>query len=162
LLIDVISDCKSVASYRSFLTTPEPRLAGQGAQEKALWTYENRLAYMTAKELLLGTSNPAITTINEELDFMGASLDDSTNRGYATPGLRVLKKELDKGFAIFRDDLTQSTRGLITRVEYCGLVLDYQHRYPLLISAVTRQEVLPVAKAYLHPENYLLVVAASL
>jgi zinc protease len=67
------------------------------------------LAHLTAKGLLLGTSNRTVTTMNEELDFMGASLDVSTNRDFVTLGLRVLKKDLYKGFDIFLDVLTQPT-----------------------------------------------------
>lgn len=52
--------------------------------------------------------------------------------------------------------------GFITQVEYYGLGLDYPDKYPLLINAVTREEVLRLAKAYLHPENYVLVVVANL
>jgi len=67
------------------------------------------LAYLTAKGLLLGTSKRPVTTMNEELDFMGASLDVSINRDYVTVGLRVLKKYLNEGFDIFCDVLTQPT-----------------------------------------------------
>jgi len=47
-------------------------------------------------------------------------------------------------------------------VEYYGLGLDYPEKYPNLIQSVTREEVLRVAKTYLHPENYILVVVANL
>jgi zinc protease len=67
------------------------------------------LAYLTARGLLLGTSNRTVTTMNEELDFIGASLDVSIDRDYVTFGLRVLKKDVAKGFDIFRDVLTQPT-----------------------------------------------------
>lgn len=67
------------------------------------------LAHLTAKGLLLGTSNRTVTIMNEELDFMGASLDVSAGSDYATLGLRVLKKDLYKGFDIFLDVLTQPT-----------------------------------------------------
>jgi len=67
------------------------------------------LAYLTARGLLLGTPNRTITTMNEELDYMGASLDVSTTRDFVTLGLRVLKKDLDKGLDILWDVLTQPT-----------------------------------------------------
>jgi len=65
------------------------------------------LSHLTARGLLLGTSKRKVTAINEELDFMGASLTSSSGRDYATLGLRVLKKDLDKGFDLFMEVLTQ-------------------------------------------------------
>ena len=50
------------------------------------------LSHLTARGLLLGTSKRKVTAINEELDFMGASLTSSSGRDYATLSLRVLKK----------------------------------------------------------------------
>jgi len=52
--------------------------------------------------------------------------------------------------------------GFITQVEYCGLGLGYLENYPSRIRAVTREEVLRVAKAYLHPDNYVVVIVANL
>jgi len=40
--------------------------------------------------------------------------------------------------------------------------LDYPEKYPTLIRSITRQDILRVAKKYLHPENILLVVVANL
>lgn len=68
---------------------------------------EEGLAYLTAKGLLHGTSKRTINQINEELDFLGASLNSSSGRDYATLSLRVLKKDLEKGFDLFMEVLTQ-------------------------------------------------------
>ncbi len=64
------------------------------------------LANLTADCLLLGTSSRNAAAINEELDFMGASLNASTNRDYTVVNLRVLKKDLDKGLDLLADVLT--------------------------------------------------------
>jgi zinc protease len=69
---------------------------------------EEGLAYLTARGLLLGTSGRAVNQIHAELDFMGASLNSSSGRDYATLTLRVLKKDLDKGLDLFMEVLTQS------------------------------------------------------
>lgn len=61
-----------------------------------------------------------------------------------------------------RLDTQAKMAGFITQVEYHGLGLDYPEKYPSLIRSVTREEVLRVAKAYLHPDNYVLVVVANL
>jgi zinc protease len=61
-----------------------------------------------------------------------------------------------------RLDTQAKMAGFITQVEYYGLGLDYPDKYALLISAITREEVLQVAKAYLHPDNYVVVIVANL
>jgi zinc protease len=70
---------------------------------------EEGLAYLTARGLLLGTSKRTVTAIDEELDFMGASLNSSSSRDYVILNLRVLKKDLDKGIDLFMEVLTQPT-----------------------------------------------------
>ena len=50
----------------------------------------------------------------------------------------------------------------LAQVEYFGLGADYPERYPSLIRAVTRQDVLRVARTYLHPENPVLVVVGNI
>lgn len=67
------------------------------------------LAYLTAKGLLLGTAGHSVTALREDLDFMGASLEADAGKDYATLELRVLKKDLDKGFALFLEALTAPT-----------------------------------------------------
>ena len=70
---------------------------------------EEGLSYLTAKGLLLGTSKRTVSAIHEELDFMGASLSSPSGRDYATLSLQVLKKDLEKGWDLFMDVLTQPT-----------------------------------------------------
>jgi zinc protease len=70
---------------------------------------EEGLAYLTARGLLLSTSKRTVNVINEELDFMGASLNASSGRDYSTLSLRVLKKDLDKGMDLFMEVITQPT-----------------------------------------------------
>jgi zinc protease len=68
---------------------------------------EEGAAHLTAKGLLLGTARRTEKTINEELDFMGASLSSSAGRDYATLTLRVLKKDLERGLDLFLEVLNQ-------------------------------------------------------
>jgi zinc protease len=70
---------------------------------------EEGLSHLTAKGLPLGTSKRNATAINEELDFMGASLHSSSGRDYATLNIRVLRKDLEKAFDLFMEVLTQPT-----------------------------------------------------
>ncbi len=51
--------------------------------------------------------------------------------------------------------------GFLVAVEYYGLGSDYIDNYPEYINSVTREEVLRVAKKYLDPGNYVLVVVAD-
>ena len=55
------------------------------------------LANLTAKGLLLGTSRQNANAINEELDFMGASLNTSAGQDYATVGLQILEEGSGEG-----------------------------------------------------------------
>jgi hypothetical protein len=68
---------------------------------------EEGLSHLTARGLLLGTSKYTVNALNEELDFMGASLNSSSSRDYATISLRVLKKDLDKGLDLLIEVLAQ-------------------------------------------------------
>jgi zinc protease len=65
------------------------------------------LANITAKGLLRGTARRTVTAINEELDFLGASLSASCGRDFSTLNLRILKKDLDPGIDLFLEALTQ-------------------------------------------------------
>jgi len=67
------------------------------------------LANLTAAGLLLGTSTYPVTAFHEALDYMGASLDASAAQDYAILRLRVLKKDLGKGFDLFMEALTHPT-----------------------------------------------------
>ncbi len=51
--------------------------------------------------------------------------------------------------------------GFLVAVEYYGLGLDYIDNYPQFIYSVTKEEVLRVARKYLVPDNYTLVVVAD-
>lgn len=65
------------------------------------------LANLTSEGLLLGTATLTAPQINESIDFIGASLSTSTGKDVATVRLRVLKKDLDKGFRLFFEALTR-------------------------------------------------------
>ncbi len=68
---------------------------------------EEGLANLTAEGLLLGTSSHSLSQINEELDFMGATLTSSSGRDYSLVNLRVLRKDFDKALDLFMEILTQ-------------------------------------------------------
>jgi zinc protease len=71
------------------------------------------------------------------------------------------KKYLIGSFPL-RLDTQAKLAGFLVQVEYYGLGLDYPQKYPSLIKAVTKEDIQRVARTYLHPDNYLLVVVANL
>jgi len=67
------------------------------------------VARLTARAVLLGIPGKPAAVISRELDYMGATLGSSTGRDFSTFNLRVLKKELDKGFGLLFETLTRPT-----------------------------------------------------
>jgi len=50
---------------------------------------------------------------------------------------------------------------LLAAMELYGLGMDFPERYPKLINQVTAEDVLRVARTYLKPEKFLLVVVGN-
>lgn len=61
-----------------------------------------------------------------------------------------------------RLDTTGKLADVLSQVEFYGLGLSYFTDYPTLIARVTKEEVLRVAKHYLHPDRYALVLVGNL
>jgi zinc protease len=55
-------------------------------------------------------------------------------------------------------DTSAKIGGMMTSVEIYNLGLDYPQKYPKLINAVTREDILRVAKKYLDPDKMIIVV----
>lgn len=55
----------------------------------------------------------------------------------------------------------QRIASFLVAVEFYGLGMDYIDKYPDYINRVTREEVQQMAKKYLDPENFVLVVVAD-
>jgi zinc protease len=60
-----------------------------------------------------------------------------------------------------RIDTQEKLATFLVQVEYYGLGMDYQEKYATLIRSVTREDVLRVAKTYLHPDEFILVVVGN-
>jgi zinc protease len=60
-----------------------------------------------------------------------------------------------------RMDTSDKIAGMLTSIEIYDLGLDYPARYPVLINAVTREDILRAAKQYLHPDAMVVVVVAD-
>ena len=152
---------------------------------------EEGLSYLTAKGLLHGTSKRTVNQVNEELDFMGASLNSSSGRDYATLTLRVLKKDLDKGLGLFMEVLTQpafpeeeirreieKTLAAIQSEEdqpeevaekafLKTLFLSSPYGHPVegtrdSVSKLTREGIVRFYRSYYHPNNAILTVIGDI
>lgn len=58
-------------------------------------------------------------------------------------------------------DMSRKIASFLVAVEYLGLGEDYIDKYPDYINSVTKEDILRVARKYLDPENFVLVVVAD-
>ena len=149
------------------------------------------LANLTARGILLGTSKRTITTIHEELDFMGASLNASAGRDYTLLSLKTLKKDLDKGLDLLIDVLTRPTfpeEEVQREVEKALAAIQSDEDRPEVVAEkafqkalfpgnpyghpvrgtkeslpkMTREAILQFYQAFYHPNNAILVVVGDI
>jgi len=149
------------------------------------------LANLTARGLMLGTSKWSAVDLNETLDFMGAAMGVSASKDNASISLRVLKKDLEKGFGLFLDALTASTfpeeelkkevkkiLGAIQSVEeqpmevaeqafYKALFPDGPYGHPVegskgSVATLSSREVARFYKTHYHPNNAVLAVVGDI
>jgi len=149
------------------------------------------LSHLTGRGILLGTSGHTAAALSEELDFLGASLDSSSGRDYATLSLRVLSKDLDQGFALFMEALAKPTfpekelkqevektlaliqsqeeqPGEVAEKEFLKtLFLSGPYRHPTIgtkdsLPGLTRDAVLNFYKTYYHPNNCILAAVGDI
>jgi zinc protease len=149
------------------------------------------LANLTAKGLLFGTLKRTVASIHEELDFMGASLNASAGRDYATVMLKILKKDLNQGLDLFTDVLTQPTfpedeikrelektlAAIQSAEEQPDVVAEKAFQRALFLTGsyshpvegtkesvpqLTREAVAHFFQAYYHPNNAVLTVVGDI
>jgi zinc protease len=152
---------------------------------------EAGLSRITVKGLLMGTPKHSLKTLNEELDFIGASLDASSGRDYATVTLRILKKDLDKGLDLLMEVLSQPTfpeaeirrevertlaaiqsaedqPGWVAEREFRKtLFLKGPYRHPVegtkdSLPQITRDSVVRFFETYYHPNHAILTVVGDI
>lgn len=112
------------------------------------------LAHLTARGLLLGTSRYTVTEINKELDFLGASLHSSADKDYTSLSLKVLKKDLDAGFNLFMEILTQPTfpeEEIQREVEKILAAIESAEDQPDEVAQKAFRKALFLSGAYGHP-----------
>ncbi len=108
-------------------------------------------------EVVLQTRNESANTAVEEVlkEVKGMMADPVSEKE-----LGDAKSFLTGSFPL-RIDTSRKIADFLAAVEYYGLGLDYVQRYPEYIREVTREDVLRVARKYLHPDRYILVVVAN-
>ena len=100
------------------------------------------------------TANEAIAEILKEMKRMRT--EPVTDKELADA------KSYMTGSFPLRLDSNSKIAGLLTAIEFYGLGLDYVDKYKKIINAVSKDDILRVAKKYLDPENYVLVVVGDL
>lgn len=112
------------------------------------------LANLTANGLLLGSNERSAAALNEELDFMGASLEASAEKDYGTLTLQVLRKDLDRGFSLFLEALTQPTfpdKELNREVRKTLAAIQAEEEQPEELARSTFEQTLFGSSPYGHP-----------
>lgn len=99
------------------------------------------------------SANTAIAELQREMERMRAELVSDKE-------LNDAKSYLTGSFPL-RIDSNRKIANFITAVEMFNLGLDYVNEYPGLINVVTKEDVLRVARTYLHPDRYLLTVVGD-
>jgi len=101
-----------------------------------------------------GSANAAIGEILKEMERI-------RTEPVSDKELNDAKSYLTGSFPL-RIDSNSKIAGFLVAVEYYRLGLDYVDKYKTFIDAVTKDDVLRVAKKYLDPKDYVLVVVGNL
>ena len=145
-------------------------LGGGGFSSRAMDSIRNErgLAYSVysyfAAEKSHGSFQFVMQTKNETASEAMRIAEEEMRRMREQP---VTDQELNdaKDYLIgsfpLRFDTNRKVAGFLAQVEYYELGLDYPERYAGLIRKVTREDVLRVAKQYLHPDELVRVIVAN-
>jgi zinc protease len=124
--------------------------------------YDVRSSFSAQKEP--GAFTVTIQTKNESANEV---IEETLKEIRRIQSTLVTEKELSDAKAYLtgsfplRMDTSAKVAGILTSIELYNLGLDYPQRYPLLINAVTREDVQRVARKYLHPDAVVIVVVAD-
>jgi zinc protease len=105
----------------------------------------------------LQTKNPST---NVALALVLQQLREMQEKPVTDAELDGAKRFLIGSFPL-KIDRQSAIASFMLQVELYGLGLDYADRYPKLIQAVTKDDVLKVARAYLHPDAAIVVAVAN-
>ncbi len=114
--------------------------------------------YQGSFQIVLQTKN---ASARESIELAVEQMSRVRTQLISDKELESAKKYLIGSFPL-RFTTQDRIAGFWMQVEYQGLGLEYAERYPKLIQAVTAQDVLRVARTYLHPDRYILIAVANL
>lgn len=109
--------------------------------------------------ILLQTKNEST---KESIALAVAEMERFQREPVSEDELKRAKDFLIGNFPLKYSSTQQEYAKFLAQVEFYGLGADYPDRYASLITAVTAQDILRVAKQYLKPEGYVMVVVADL
>jgi zinc protease len=137
------------------------RLMQSIRDEKGL-AYDVRSFFAAQKEsgyyqISLQTKNESANTA---LDEIITQIKRITAEPVSDEELSEAKSFLTGSF-LRRLDTNRKIADFFAAVEFFALGLDYRAKYPGYINAVTKEDVLRVARKYLSAEQYILVVVAD-
>jgi zinc protease len=114
--------------------------------------------YAGSFQVELQTKNPSANTSIDEIfkELKRICAEPVTDRE-----LSDAKSYLTGSFPL-RIDSINKIAGFLIAVEFYGLGPDYVDKYSGYINAVNKEDVLRVARQYLHPKDYVLVVVGDM
>lgn len=131
-------------------------------REERGWAYDVH-SYFSARRLpgafvvILQTKNETAGPATEEVL---RQIRDMREKGVTAEELEEAKGFLTGSFPL-RFETNGDVVSFLAAVEFYDLGMDYPERYPEIIRAVTREDILRVARNYLHPNRGILVVLAD-
>jgi len=131
-------------------------------REERGWAYDVH-SFFSARRLP-GAFQVSLQTKNETagsaIEEVLRQVRDIRENGVTTKELEEAKGFMTGSFPL-RFETNRQVVSFLAAVEFYGLGMDYPDRYPEIIHAVTREDVLRVARRYLHPDRGILVVVAD-
>jgi zinc protease len=113
--------------------------------------------YLGSFQVVVETKNK---NTNQALFEIVKELKKMIEQGVSQTELSEAKAYLTGSFPLRMDTNGKMVR-LLAAMELYGLGLDFPEKYTKLINQVTAEEVLRVARTYLKPDNFLLVVVGD-
>jgi zinc protease len=97
---------------------------------------------------------------NEAIDLILQQLREIQEKPVSDAELDGAKQFLIGSFPL-NIERQSAIASFMIQIEFYGLGLDYAEQYPKLIGSVTKDDVLAVAKKYLHPDAMIVVAVAN-
>ncbi len=124
----------------------------------SVYSYFDTRKYPGSFQVVLQTKNKSA---REAIDIAIRQMELIRKEPVSDKELEGAKKYLIGSFPMRIDSQAKLSTFLLL-AQYYGLGMDYAEKYPSLIRSVTKEDVLRVAKKYIHPDNALLVVVGNL